>query len=226
MAVNKYFNQHGTGQDNESDLLQRITDECIQVTGVDVWYLPRTVESVDTLFGEDILSSFDDKYQIEMYIDSFDGYQGDDILAQFGINVTDQIEFTVSVPRFTEETGLPKPMEGDLVYWPTANALFEIKFAEDELQNFYTHGKLYTWKIKCQLFDFSHETITTLADIDPDLVSGSELNIALEENVVDLVADPNAAEPTVADPLSSNADIETEADTIIDFSESSPFGNF
>jgi len=226
MTVNKYFNLHGDGQDNESDLLQQMTDECIQVTGVDVWYLPRTIVSEDTLFGEDILSSFDTKYQIEMYIDSFDGYQGDDVLAQFGINVTDQIEFTVSVPRFTTETGLAKPMEGDLVYWPTANALFEIKFAEDELQNFYAHGKLYTWKIKCQLFDFSHETITTLADIDPDLVAGDELNISLEPNAVDLVADPDAAEPTIADSIGSNADIETEAASVINFDESNPFGSF
>jgi len=226
MAVNKYFNLHGEGQTNESDLLQQMTDECIQVTGVDVYYLPRTVVAEDTLFGEDILSSFDTKYQIEMYIDSFDGYQGEDILAQFGINVTDQIEFTVSVPRFTEETGMAKPLEGDLVYWPTANALFEIKFAEDELQNFYAHGKLYTWKIKCQLFDFSHETITTLADIDSDLTAADELNTTLEANAVDLVADPDAAEPLLADPVGSNADIETEAASIISFEESNPFGSF
>ena len=226
MAVNPYFKLHGEGQTNESDLLQQMTDECIQVTGVDVYYLPRTVVAEDTLFGEDILSSFDTKYQIEMYIDSFDGYQGEDILAQFGINVTDQIEFTVSVPRFTEETGMAKPLEGDLVYWPTANALFEIKFAEDELQNFYTHGKLYTWKIKCQLFDFSHETITTLADIDPDLTAYDELNTTLESNAVDLIANPDAAEPTVADYVSSNADIETEGNDIINWDEDSPFGSF
>jgi len=225
MAVNKYFNLHGAGQTNESDLIQQMTDECIQVTGVDVYYLPRTVVAEDTLFGEDILSSFDTKYQIEMYIDSFDGYQGEDILAQFGISVTDQIEFTVSVPRFTEETGMDKPLEGDLVYWPTANALFEIKFAEDELQNFYAHGKLYTWKIKCQLFDFSHETITTLADIDPDLVAADEINITREENAVNLITNPDT-EPTLVDGVSSNSDIETEADTVIDFSEQNPFGSY
>ena len=190
-----------------------------------MYYLPRTVSQEDTLFGEDVLSSFDTKYPIEMYIDSFDGYQGDDVLAQFGINVTDQIEFTVSNRRFTEATTLAKPLEGDLVYWPTANALFEIKFAEDELQNFYAHGEIYTWKIKCLLFDFSHETITTLADIDADLVAGDELNTALEPNAVDLVATPGV-EPTLVDGVSSNAEIETEAAAIINFDESSPFGSF
>ena len=225
MATNPYFKLHGEGQTNESDLIKDMTDECIQINGRDMYYLPRTVSQEDTLFGEDVLSSFDTKYPIEMYIDSFDGYQGDDVLAQFGINVTDQIEFTVSNRRFTEATTLAKPLEGDLVYWPTANALFEIKFAEDELQNFYAHGEIYTWKIKCQLFDFSHETITTLADIDADLVAGDELNTALEPNAVDLVATPGV-EPTLVDGVSSNAEIETEAAAIINFDESSPFGSF
>jgi len=226
MAVNKYFNLNGgAGQSNEIDLLQSMTDECIQVTGVDTWYLPRTIESVDTLFGEDILSSFDNKYQIEMYIESFDGYQGDDVLAQFGINVTDQIEFTVSVPRFTAETSMEKPLEGDLIYWPTANALFEIKFAEDELQNFYAHGSLYTWKLRCQLFDFSHETITTLADIDSDLAAGDEINISREPNSVDLITNPDV-EPTLTDSVSGNADIESEGIEVISFDEKSPFGSF
>lgn len=225
MAVNKYFNLHGTGQTNESDVVQQMTDECIQVTGVDMYYLPRTIESRDELFGEDVLSSFDTKYQIEMYIDSYEGYQGEDVLAQFGINVDDQIELTVSVPRFTAETGMTKPLEGDLVYWPTANTLFEIKFVEDELQSFYTHGKLYTFKLKCQLFDFSHETITTLADIDPDLTAADEINTKLEPNAVDLIANPDG-EATVADGAASNTEIETEADAIIDFTESNPFGSF
>lgn len=225
MAVNSYFKSHGTGQTNESDLVQQMTDECIQVTGVDMYYLPRTIETTDTLFGEDILSSFDTKYPIEMYIDSFDGYQGEDVLAQFGINVNDQIELTVSVPRFTAETGMTKPLEGDLVYWPTANTLFEIRFVEDELQSFYSHGKLYTFKLKCQLFDFSHETITTLADIDTDLTAGDEINTNLEPNAVDLVANPDT-EATVADGDAANVDIETEAASIISFDESNPFGSY
>ena len=225
MAVNKYFKSHGTDQTNESDVVQTMTDECIQVTGVDMYYLPRTIETTDNLFGEDILSSFDTKYPIEMYIDSFDGYQGEDVLAQFGINVNDQIELTVSVPRFTTETGMAKPLEGDLVYWPTANTLFEIKFVEDELQSFYTHGKLYTFKLRCQLFDFSHETVTTLADIDSDLTSENEININLEPNAVDLIANPNT-EATIADGEASNVDIENEATGVVSFEESSPFGSF
>lgn len=226
MAVNKYFNLHGTNQTNESDLIQSMTTEAIQMGGVDMYYLPRTVDAVDTLFGEDILSSFDTKFPIEMYIESYEGYQGEDVLAQFGINVNDQIELSISVPRFTEASGMDKPVEGDLVYWPTANTLFEIKFLEDELQSFYQHGKLYYYVIKCQLFDFSHETITTLADIDPDLVAGDELNTALEPNAVDLVANPGT-EATIADGANNNnADVETEAASILDFSENSPFGNF
>lgn len=226
MATNKYFNLHGEGQSNESKLIQDMSTELIQINGVDMYYLPRTVESTDTLFGEDVLASFATKYPIEMYIDSFDGYEGDDVLAQFGIAVTDQIQLTVSVPRFIEETNMDKPLEGDLIYWPTSNALFEIKFVEDEKQNFYSHGGLYTWSIKAQLFDFSHETITTLADIDPDLVDADELNTALGSNTVDLVANPGTEATLTNDPIADNADIETEAAGVIDFSETSPFGSY
>ena len=226
MTTNKYFKLHGDGQTNESDILQDMTTEIIQITGVDMYYLPRTIVAEDTLFGEDILSSFDTKYPIEAYIDSYDGYQGDDLIAQFGITVTDQIEMTISVPRFTTETSMIKPLEGDLIYWPTANALFELKFVEDELQNFYAHGKLYTYKIKAQLFDFSHETITTLADVDPDLVAGDELNTSLGTNTVDAVLNPTL-EPTDTDsPFASNTEIETEASDNIDFAESNPFGSY
>lgn len=224
MAVNKFFNLHGDNQTNESDVLQGMCNEVIQIGGVDVWYLPRSIDKIDNLFGDDILSSFDTKHQIEMLILSFDGYEGDDILATFGINVTDSIEFEVSVPRFTEETGMVRPLEGDLIYWPTANTIFEIKFAEDELQNFYAHGKLYTWKLKCQLFNFSHEEIVTLADIDSDLTAADELNTALESGTVDLIANPDGI-PTTTDGVSSNAEIEEEADKII-FDESNPFGRY
>jgi len=225
MTVNKYFNLHGNAQSNESDIIQNQTTETIQISGVDMWYLPRTQDAVDTLFGEDILTSFNTKYMIEMLILSFDGYQGEDVLAQFGINVTDQIELEVSVPRFKAETGLDVPREGDLIYWPTANTLFEIKFTEDEKQAFYQHGKLYSFVIKAQLFEFSHETITTLADIDSDLVAGDELNTALESNAVDLLLNPDT-EATLVDGINSNVDIETEASTLLDFSESNPFGSF
>lgn len=225
MTVNTYFNLHGNAQSNESDLIQRQTDETIQISGVDMWYLPRTQDAVDTLFGEDILSSFNTKYKIEMLILSYESYQGEDVLAQFGINVTDQIELEVSIPRFKTETGLDKPKEGDLIYWPTSKTLFEIKFNEDENQAFYQHGKLYSFVLKCQLFNFSHETITTLADIDSDLLAEDELNIALESNAVDLIANPGT-EATLIDGSGINIDIETEADALIDFSEESPFGSF
>lgn len=217
MATNQYFSLQGNNQSNEVQTLQDMTDESIQINGHDLWYLPRTIDSVDTLFGEDVLSSFDEKYEIEMLILSFDGYQGEDILASFGINVTDQIEFEVSVPRFTEETGMEKPKEGDLIYWPVAKTLFEIKFIEDELQNFYAHGNLYTWKIKTQLFDYAHEEIIPLDGID--------LNDTLEGNAIDLLINPDG-EATTADGLNINDDIEIEGATVISYDESNPFGAY
>jgi hypothetical protein len=45
-----------------------------------------------------------------------------------------------------------RPMEGDLIFFPLNNKLYEIKFVEHE-NIFYQHGKLYTYDIQCELYD-------------------------------------------------------------------------
>ena len=45
-----------------------------------------------------------------------------------------------------------RPMEGDLIFFPLNNKLYEIMFVEHE-NIFYQHGKLYTYDLHCELFD-------------------------------------------------------------------------
>jgi hypothetical protein len=45
-----------------------------------------------------------------------------------------------------------RPYEGDLIFFPLNNKLYEIKFVENE-QVFYQHGKLYTYELNCELVD-------------------------------------------------------------------------
>ena len=55
---------------------------------------------------------------------------------------------------------------GDLVWFPAAKHLFEIKFVEAE-KPFYQLGKGYVWEVQCELFEYSDEKIDTgVTEID------------------------------------------------------------
>lgn len=221
MTVNKYFSLHHKGHSNEQDLLHGFAIESIQISGIDCWYLPRTSSKRDELYGEDILSSFDTKYEIEMRILSYDGYEGEDILQTFGLQVTDNLSLEVSTRRFVELIGMEKPLEGDLIYFPLGKSLFEIKYVEDE-DPFYPLGTQPYFTMKCELFDYSYEDITTLSDIDDQLDPTDEINTEFDDGVTDGLTEPI----TSSDPFYNNDVIEQEVIDILDWSDASPFGSF
>jgi len=171
MATNSYFTQ---GTSGEQDLVEDLVIEQIKMFGKDVYYMPRTLVNEDTVFTEDNLSSFESAYPIEAYIETVNGFGGDgDLFTKFGVRISDQVTFIVSRRRFTEAVDdnaqlivEGRPNEGDLIYFPLANKLFQIQFVEHETP-FYQLGKIHVWGLKCELFEFSDETIDTgVADID------------------------------------------------------------
>lgn len=209
MPVNPIFqagNQIGTEQ--EQSIVQQLVDEIIQIHGHDLIYIPRTEVKLDPVFGEDVLSRFDKYYTIEMYIETIDIYGGaGDILGKFGLEITDSMSAVVSRNRFRILTGMNSPREGDLIYFPTGRAIFEIKFVEDEIP-FYTLGKMNTFKLSLELFHYSQEDMNTgNEDVD-------SLAKALEN-----VNDPSN------DPFADNEVYEDEVEEVL-FSESRPFGRF
>ena len=121
----------------EQDLVEQLTVETIKSMGRDMVYIPRTLVNKDDLFGEDSISKFDDGYPVEMYVQSVDGFEGEgDILSTFGIQIKDKINLVVSKRRFEESVGvyadITRPKEGDLIFFPLSNTLFEINFVEHE----------------------------------------------------------------------------------------------
>ena len=171
MALNTYFSQGTTG---EQDLTQSLVNEQIKMFGKNVYYIPRTLVKNDTVFGEDTMSKFDDAFEIEAFIEDNSGFRGDgDMFTKFGVQIADQVTFVISRTRFTEavddNTTLiveGRPNEGDLVYFPLANKIFEIQFVEYEVP-FFTLGKIYTWGLRCELFQYSDEAIDTgIAEVD------------------------------------------------------------
>ena len=167
MARNPYFKEH-TG---EQGLAEDLTIEIIKTMGKDMVYIPRTLVNEDKLFGEDTISKFDDGYQLEMYVASVDGFEGEgDIISRFGLEIKDRISLVVSKKRFSEEVGMyentTRPKEGDLIYFPLSQTLFEVNFVEHE-NPFYSLGKLYTYVLSCEVFTYSQEEIDTgYGDID------------------------------------------------------------
>ena len=160
------FFTHGTR--NEQFLQQGLVEEYIKMFGMDVLYIPRQLVRKDGVFNEEVISEFDDSYLIEAYMENFDGFQGGgDLLTKFGIRQSDEVTLVISQQRFSDliaqfllldqevEVG-ERPQEGDLIWFPLTSNFFEIKFVEHE-EPFYQLGKNYTYKLKCELFEYSDE---------------------------------------------------------------------
>jgi len=175
-TVNHYFNNFSSSM--EQTLIEDLIIESIRIYGIECLYIPRTLVKEDLLFGEDVLSKFESAYAVEMYVKSVDGFEGEgDFLSKFGLEIRDQMVLTVSRRRFEDEvfsdetysntvrtTG--RPNEGDLIWFPLNNKLFEIKFVEHEAV-FYQMGSLQTYDLTCELFQYSHERLDTgITEID------------------------------------------------------------
>jgi len=178
MALNPFFLQ---GASSEQRLVQDLINEQLKIYGVEITYIPRKFVRKQTIIEEVQSSKFDDNYSIEAYVNTYDGYSGaGDILTKFGMSLKDEITLTISKERFedfispflaaeddgTEDSTIvlsTRPREGDLIYFPLGQRLFEVKFVEHE-QPFYQLGKNYVYELKCELFEYEDEIIDTSID--------------------------------------------------------------
>jgi len=186
--LNPFFRQEVA---SEQRLVQDLVNEHLRMYGQEVYYMPRKYMGTDSIMRENILARFDDAYPIEAYVANVDGFQGSgDLMSKFGIRVTDEATFIISKERFEDyiseimsnidasqnarradstEPFPTRPMEGDLVYFPLTDSLFEIKFVEHE-SPFYQLGSLYTFELRCELFEYQQEVIdTSIDDIDDNV---------------------------------------------------------
>jgi hypothetical protein len=180
MSLNPFFLQ---GSPGEQRLIQDLINEQLKIYGVDVIYIPRKFVRKQTIIKEIQSSKFDDNFAIEAYVNSFDGYGGQgDILTKFGMSLRDELSLIISKERFedfispflegendNEIVLSSRPREGDLIYFPLGQRIFEVKFVEHEV-NFYQLGKLYVYELKCELFEYEDEVIdTSIQEIDTQI---------------------------------------------------------
>lgn len=159
---------------SEQNLYQDIVIESLKIYGQDVYYLPRDLVGEDKIFGQDVPSRFNSSHKIEMYIENVEGFEGEgDLFTKFGVEIRDEATFVVSrrrweqtVKRYDNEISGDRPREGDLIYLPLSNSIFQINHVEHE-QPFYQLSNLPTYKLRAQLFEYNDEDLDTgVAAID------------------------------------------------------------
>jgi len=180
MALNPFFLQ---GSQSEQNLVQQLINEQLRMYGIEVTYIPRKFVRKDTILNEIQSSKFDDNYTIEAYVNTYDGYSGaGDILTKFGVSLKDELTITISKERFedfispfleaeddNEIVLSSRPREGDLIYFPLGQRIFEVKFIEHE-DPFYQLGTNYVYLLKCELFEYEDEVLdTSIPEIDSQI---------------------------------------------------------
>jgi hypothetical protein len=174
--LNPFFLQGSTG---EQRLVQDLINEQLRMYGQDVVYLPRKIINKKTVIKEIVASKFDDSFRIEAYLMNYQGFGGQgDILSKFGVQTTDQLTLIISKERYedfispflsgdTQVQLSTRPEEGDLIYLPLDNTIFEIKYVEGKAP-FYQLNNLYVYELRCEVFDYASDDIidTSISEVD------------------------------------------------------------
>jgi hypothetical protein len=189
MPTNVYFDQRVSSEQN---LVEDLIIEALRIYGQEVYYIPRSVIRQDEILNEDY-SQYASAYMIEMYVADTGGFQGEGhLLSKFGLEIRDQVTFVVSRSRFTNLVNIDsnaiasdRPREGDLIYLPMTNAMFEIQFVEHE-QPFYQLQNLPTYQLQCELFEYNSEMFETgIREIDQfEELYGAQYVIEIEGGAV------------------------------------------
>tara|TARA_R110000782_G_scaffold33746_2_gene81184 strand:+ start:68 stop:955 length:888 start_codon:yes stop_codon:yes gene_type:complete len=143
----------------------------------------------------------------------------------------------------TDATDADRPLEGDAIYHPILKKLFEINFVDHD-DPFHQLDTNPVYKLRCRLFDYGSESLDTgitaideiesalsLASSDYQFTLEDETGSILIENAADtgddeyLIQEDYIVGDGVIDKTAQNELFETLDDTVLDFSESNPFGD-
>jgi len=235
MATNFFFNNFSSS--GEQTLIENLIIESIKIHGVDNYYIPRKIINRDSTFREQEFSEYGSAIGIEMYVKSVDGFEGEgEFLSSFGVEVRDQVTFSVAIRVFEQEVGAvlkrDRPVESDLIYFPFTKALYTIKYVNRK-PIFYQLGALQMYDLVCELFEYSNEIFNTgIDEIDSTynaFLTTTDPFILTTETGVTLFAEDGTAiikEEYNIDELdmsSQNEFFESEGIDFLDFTERDPF---
>ena len=176
MPTSPYFPTYYQGHLGEQNLAQDLVDEQIKLFGTDIYYLPRTVLQDNTL-EEVRYSKYQEQFQVEMLLQNVTGFgDGAEFVSKFGLRITDEVMFRVSTRRWDEVvaqynpslTVPQRPNEGDLLYFPLTQDIYEIKFVEKE-SPFFQFGKIQFYTITAELYELGSDSFDTGVDAIDDI---------------------------------------------------------
>ena len=174
MPTSPYFPTYYSGHSGEQGLVQDLVDEQIKLFGSDVYYIPKIVLQDSTL-DEVRYTKYQEQFQIEMLLQNVTGF-GDnaEFISKFGLKITDEIIFRVSSRRWDESVAQyspnltvdSRPNEGDLLYFPLTQDIYEIKFVGKE-EPFFQFGKIQFYAITAEIYEVGSDDFDTgIAEID------------------------------------------------------------
>jgi hypothetical protein len=206
---------------NQNLILEKLQHEAIQIHSTPgMFYIPRNLFAEDKILGEDRLSTYEHAYPVDLYVESFDGFTGQNAFAsKFGLQIDSQAVFQISKLGWANAVGkygtsiLPnRPSEGDLIYADFSKGLFEIKFVDHQAP-FYQLGQFYTYKLNVELFVYSSERMNT----DTPEINEFEDLLSQSKSV--------RSDPGTAKGAQNNRDLLDKASTFI-VETGNPFGSF
>jgi hypothetical protein len=219
MATNTFFNNYA--RVSEQSLIDDLVIESIKQYGVDVIYISRAIKGRDAIFNEDDFPVYNETFEFETYVKNMEGFEGEgDFLSKFGLQIRDTLTLTVANRTFErhvtrEVVELARPREGDLIYFPLNEKMFEIKYVEHE-SIFYQMGQTQVFDMQCELIEYANQKFDT---------GRSEIDNYFKDYNTDIYVSNTATLNALAqvDDNAGNLTFEMEADGIIDFSEVDPF---
>lgn len=237
---------------SEQDLVEDLIEEAIEIFGMEVWYIPRKVTFQDNVLVDAKNSTFYTAYPLTVYLRNTQGFGGQgDFLSKFGLEIRDQVTLTVARRNFKknvvdvdplfqfdnsyEGKGVIRPREGDLIYLPLNQKIFQIRFVEHE-SPFYQMGSLQSFDLVCELFEYNNETFGTgIPEIDAifTALNTNAMTGGFHNMLLDAQGNPLQSEDGVtlvtgnepSDPVGSgeNEDFQVEAEKVLDFDEQDPY---
>lgn len=237
-SSNFYFNNFSNSM--EQDLIESLIVESISIYGHSVYYCPRNPVKIDQLYGEAPISVYNNAYEFDMYIRSYDNYEGDGtFLSKFNLEIRDQTTFTVARRTFYNEIGqeanLDRPQEGDLVYSTMMKRLFIIKYVKNT-PIFYQMGSLQVWDCVCEVFEYSNERLETgIAEIDAiedkysfdessfGILTNDNYRLTANDGGILVLGQFDYEQQLGSTEDNTEIDFEGHADNIIDWTEIDPF---